>query len=93
VNVRYSNAEFVAILTEQVPDRGRHAMRYFGLMAPRTKAHTWAALFLSLKQKLRPVPYRLGWRYLLRKTFGIDPLIDSFGQEMHWIGRVSPVAA
>ena len=93
MNVRYSNDEFMAILAEQIPDRGRHAMRYFGLLAPRTKARTWAALFLLLKQKVRPLPRRLGWRYLLRKTFGIDPLLDSFGQEMHWVGRVSPVAA
>ena len=93
VNVRYSNDEFVAILKKQVHGRGRHAMRYFGLLAPRTKARTWAAVFLSLKQKQRPLPCRLGWRYLLHKTFGIDPLIDSFGQEMHWVARLSPVTS
>jgi hypothetical protein len=93
VNVRYSNDEFVAILKKQVHDRGRHAMRYFGLLAPRTKARTWAAVFLSLKQQQRPLPCRLGWRYLLHKTFGIDPLIDSFGQEMHWVARLNPVTS
>ena len=93
VNMRYSNDEFVAILKEQVPDRGRHAMRYFGLLAPRTKAHSWAAVFVLLKQMQRPLPRRLSWRFLRRKTFGIDPLVDSFGQIMHWVGRVSPVVA
>jgi hypothetical protein len=34
VRVRHSNEKLVAILKEQVPDRGRHAMRYFGLLAP-----------------------------------------------------------
>jgi hypothetical protein len=93
VKVRYSNDEFVAILKEQVPDRGRHAMRYFGLLAPRSKACTWAALFILLRQKQRPHPRRLSWRWLRRRTFGIDPLLDSFGQTMHWVGRLSPVAS
>ncbi len=91
--VRYSNERFVAILKEQVSDRGRHAMRYFGLLAPRSKACTWAALFVLLRQKRRPHPRRLSWRWLRRKTFGIDPLLDSFGQTMHWVGRLSPVAS
>jgi hypothetical protein len=93
VKVRYSNEEFVAILEEQVQDRGRHAMRYFGLLSPRTKGSTWAALFLLLKQKQRHRLRRSGWRYLLRKSFGIDPLLDGLGQEMRWIGRLGPVAS
>jgi len=91
--VRHSNEEFVAILKEQVPDRGRHAMRYFGLLAPRSKAGTWAAVFILLSQKRRPHPRRLSWRWLQRKTFGIDPLLDSFGQTMRWVGRLGPVAS
>lgn len=93
VRRRYSNDEFVAILKEQVPDRGRHGMRYFGLLSPRSKACAWAAVFVLLRQKQRPHPRRLRWRWLHRKTFGIDPLLDSFGQVMHWIGRRSPVAS
>jgi len=38
VSMRYSNEKFVYILKQQVPDRGRHNMRYFGLLAPRSKA-------------------------------------------------------
>lgn len=91
--VRHSNEEFVAILKEQVPDRGRHAMRYFGLLAPRSKASTWATVFVLLKQKQRPHPRQLSWRWLRRTTFGIDPLLDSFGQQMRWVGRLSPVAS
>jgi hypothetical protein len=90
VKVRYSNQELVAILREQVLNRGRHAMRYFGLLAPRSKACTWAAVFALLRQKQRPHPRGLRWRSLLRKTFGIDPLLDSLGETMHWVGRLSP---
>lgn len=46
----YSTQEFVAILAEHVPDRYRHGMRYFGLLAPRRKSRTSAALFALLRQ-------------------------------------------
>ena len=89
---RYSIEEFVAILAEHVPDRYRHGMHYFGLLAPRRKGQTSAALFALLGQERRPRPSRLSWANSLRKHFGVDPLIDSGGRSMHWIGRLSPVA-
>ena len=90
---RYKAEEFVDILMQHVPDRGRHAMRYFGLLAPRFKACTWAAVFLLLGQKQRPHPPRLSWRRLRYKTFGIDPLIDTVGNLMHRVGHLAPVKA
>lgn len=44
VSSECSPTEFVALLAEHVPDRYRHAVRYFGLLAPRSKART-AQLF------------------------------------------------
>jgi hypothetical protein len=93
VSMRFSNEKLIHILKQQVPDRGRHNMRYFGLLAPRAKARTWAAVFLLLKQKQRPHPPRLSWRWLRLKTFGTDPLQDSLGRPMHWVGRRAPVKA
>lgn len=90
VRVQYSNEHFLAILKEQVQDRGRHVMRYFGLLAPRSKAQTWVAVFLALGQKQRSHPRRSGWRWLLRRTFGIDPLRASDGTIMQWVRRLSP---
>ncbi len=87
VNKCYTNEEFVSLLMPHVPDRGRHAMRYFGLLSPRSKHRTWAALFVLLNQRKRPHPPRLSWRWLRRKTFGIDPLLDSSGQLMRRVGR------
>ena len=88
--VRFSNEEFLVILKEQVPNRGAHAIRYFGLLAPRTKACTWGAVFAVLGQKKRPHPPRIGWRWLRMKTFGTDPLVDSGGHVMHWVGWLAP---
>ena len=88
--VRFSNEEFLVVLKEQVPNRGANAMRYFGLLAPRTKACTWAAVFTLLGQKRRPYPSRLSWRWLHWKTFGTDPLVDTFGQVMRRVGWLAP---
>jgi len=87
----YSIEEFVATLAEHVPDRYRHAIRYFGLLAPASKGRTSAALFVLLGQKKRPRPPRLSWRSSLRKDFGVDPLVDRRGQSMHWVGRLRPM--
>ncbi len=53
---RYTNEGFVNILMQHVPDRGRHAMRYFGLLSPRSKARLWAAIFVLLNQHQRAQP-------------------------------------
>lgn len=91
VSKRYTNQEFVNILMQHVPDHGRHAMRYFGLLSPRSKALLWRSIFMLLDQQQRPHPCRMGWRWLRLKTFGTDPLLDHLGRPMHWIGRRSPV--
>ena len=54
VRKRYTNEEFVNILMQHVPDRGPHAMRYFGLASPRSKARLWAAIFVLLNQPQHP---------------------------------------
>ncbi len=90
VSAEYSPADFVALLAEHVPDRYRHAIRYFGLLSPRSKGRTATAIFLLLGQQRRPRPRRLGWAYSVRRDFGVDPLIDSSGQQMRWVGRVRP---
>jgi hypothetical protein len=76
---------FVRLLAAHVPDHYRHAIRYFGLLAPRVKGQRDAGLFHLLGQQRRPRPQRLSWRESVKKYFRVDPMIDSFGQEMHWV--------
>jgi len=90
VKNRYSNEEFVDTLKDHVPDRFRHGMRYFGLLSPRSKRRTFPALFALLGQKKRPRPRRRSWADSRYKHFGVDLLIDSFGQPMRWVGRLRP---
>ena len=84
-------AEFVAMLSPHVLDRYQHSMRYYGLLAPLTKKLTSAAVFALLGQHPRPKPPRQGWADSLKQHFGVDPLIDEFGDSMHWVGRRQPV--
>jgi len=88
---RCTPAEFVAMLSPHVLDRYQHSMRYFGLLAPRTKRLTSAAVFALLGQHPRPKPSRQRWADLLKRQFGADPLIDEFGKPMHWVGRRQPI--
>jgi hypothetical protein len=90
VKARHSIEEFVVALAEHIPDFYGHAIRYYGLWAPSSKGRISAALFAILKQQQRHRPRRLSWRESLRKYFGTDPLLDSKGQPMHWVGRMRP---
>jgi len=80
----------VAALAEQLPNRYQHAIRYFGLLAPSSNTRTSAAVFALLGQQKRPRPRRLSWPFLLRRDFGVDPLIDGHGQSMHWVRQQGP---
>ena len=90
VNISCTPEEFVTALAEHVPDRYRHGIRYFGLLAPRAKARTSAAVFALLGQPKRPRARRLSWAFSLRRDFGVDPLIDRHSQPMRWVGRLKP---
>ena len=91
VKTRYSLQDFVAALAEHIQDRYRHAIRYFGLLAPRARNGTSAAVFTLVGQVKRPRPKRLSWQASLHKYFSEDPLVDSHGQPMRWVGRLKPV--
>jgi Putative transposase len=92
VPTRRSLQTFVRLLALHAPDHYRHAIRYFGILAPCAKGQIYAALFLMLGQARRPRPERLSWRDSLLKYFGVDPLIDSLGQTMHWIRRENTIS-
>jgi hypothetical protein len=83
VEVRSTPAEFVAILAQHILDRYKHSMRYFGLLAPRTKRITSAGVFALLGQKQRPKPRRPLCYIEMKKRFNVDRLKDDFGNPMN----------
>jgi hypothetical protein len=79
--------QFVELLSHHVPDRYRHAIRRFGLLAPRAKNLAQAALLLVLGQTPRRRPSRLKWRESILRSAGTDPLLDSRGQLLRFVGQ------
>jgi len=93
VDVHCSAEEFIDYWSQHIPDRYQHAVRNFGLFAPRTVNGTSAALFLVLGQKRRPRPKPLPWAISIKRSFGWDPLLDSQGKQMTWVRRERPCLA
>ena len=92
VETTYTPAAFLATLADHIPDRYRHSIRYFGLLAPRVKGQTHEAVFALLGQPRRGKPRPLRWATSLQQSFGIDPLLDRDGQRMRWRGWLPPRA-
>jgi hypothetical protein len=90
--VTYTNQEFLALLMLHVADRYCNSMRYFGLLAPRSK-RLLSLVFDLLKQKQQPRPARLSWATSLYRTFGKNPLIGRDGSVLRRVGRIEPVPA
>lgn len=92
VKIKVSVAEFLVLLAQHVPDRYANGIRYFGLSSPAGKHQLSTSVFALLQQPQRPRPKRLSWEKLTERDFGFNPLIDSRGQRMRWIGRKSVAA-
>jgi hypothetical protein len=88
----YPTPAFLAALADHVPDRYRHNIRYFGVLAPRIKTHHLARVFALLNQRRRGKPRRRSWSASIEKTFGHNPLTDSAGHPMHWSRHVPPTS-
>ena len=92
VETTYTPAEFLTTLAHHIPDRYQHSIRYFGLLAPRVKGRTHDTVFALLGQKRPPKPGRLRWAASMKRSFGVDPLLDREGQRMCWARRLPPAA-
>lgn len=79
--------KFIKLLARHIPNRYQHAIRFYGLLSPRTKNKARAAMFLVLGQRVPARPQRLSWRASLIKHFGVDPLIDNNGEPMHLVHK------
>src|SRR5262245_52368393 len=87
VPIKYTNREFLALLIPHVADRYSNSMRYFGLLAPRSK-NLLPILFDLLKRRRQAKPARLPWAKLMQETFGKNPLIGRDGSLLRRVGRI-----
>jgi hypothetical protein len=93
ISVRYSFREFIEFWIQHLPGRYKHAMRYFGIFAPRAVSQTSAAIFALIGEPRRPKPKPLPWAASIKRDFGWDPLLDDAGNRLHWIRRLKPAVA
>jgi hypothetical protein len=93
VYVECSEEEFIDRWAQHIPERYRHAVRSFGLFAPRALRQTSAAIFVLLGQRRRTRPKRRLWADSIKRDFRRDPLLHSSGNRMKWVRQVPPTAS
>lgn len=90
VQVQCSLPQFIDRWAQHILDLYHHAVRTFGLFAPRALSQTSPAVFALLGQKPRPRPKRLPWATSIQRDFGWDPLLGANGNRMKRVRRVAP---
>jgi hypothetical protein len=85
--------EFVDRLSQHMPERYRHSVRYFGLFATRRWAQIAAAVFMILGTEQRPQPKRLPWALGVQQLGRRNLLLDSKGQPMKFVRHLAPAAS
>jgi hypothetical protein len=86
----FTPEEFIRAWMQHIPDRYEHAVRSFGLFAPRSTRKTRSALYASLGRTPARRPRRLSWNLSIKRDFGRDPLVDRNGNRMKWNRRLAP---
>lgn len=90
VEVQCSLEEFIDRWSQHIPEPCQHAVRSFGLFAPRSLGQTSAAIFVILRQDRKPPPKPRPWAESVKRDFGHDPLLDHTGKRMKWVRRLAP---
>jgi hypothetical protein len=90
VEVQYSPEDFIDAWAQHIPERHQHAIRSFGLFAPRAMRESARAVFITLGQKRRPRPTARPWAISIMHDFGWNPLLDRRGKRMKWVRRLAP---
>jgi hypothetical protein len=93
VVIRLTPKEFLATWAQHMPESYEHAVRTFGLFAPRSIGCSSAAVFAILGQSPKRRPRPLRWNLSIKRDFGWDPLLDRQGNRMTWSSRIAPQSA
>jgi len=92
VPIRHTLKEFINLWAQHIPKRYRHAVRYFGLFAPRAINRMFDRIFATIRSKRQPRPTPPLWSDSRKQMWGWDPLVDCTGQRMNWARRLAPQA-
>jgi hypothetical protein len=90
VIVRLTPKEFLAAWMVHIHERYEHAVRSFGMFAPRAIGNSSAAVLAILGQSPKRRPTPASWSESIKRDFGWDPLLDREGNRMIWARRIAP---
>jgi hypothetical protein len=90
VHVQCPVEAFIDRWAQHIPEPYQHAVRNFGLFAPRTLGQTSAATFVILRQEQRPRPKPRAWAESIQRDFGHDPRLDQTGKIMKLVRYLAP---
>ena len=93
VEEQCSLEKFIDRWSQHIPAHYQHAVRSFGLFAPRALGQTSAAIFVILRQERKPRPKPRRWAESIKRDFKHDPLLDHMGKKMKWVRRLAPTAS
>jgi hypothetical protein len=93
VIVSLTPKEFLIAWLDHIPERYEHAVRSFGMFAPRKIGDSSAAVSAILGQSPKRRPRPLSWSSSIKRDFGWDPLLDREGNRMTWARRIAPQSA
>jgi hypothetical protein len=93
VQIRCSLENLVDLWAQHILKHYKHAVRYFGLFAPRSVNRMFDRIFSSIGCKRQPRPAPPRWAESLKQMTGRDPLLDSTGQQMRWARHLKPQIA
>jgi putative transposase/transposase-like zinc-binding protein len=92
ITVQCTLEVFIDRWSRHIPKLYRHAVRHFGLFAPRRWPRVAPAVFTILSQKQRPRPKRLPWALAVQGFRG-NPLLDQNGQLMKFARHLPAFSA
>lgn len=93
VQIRCSLENLIDLWAQHILKPYKHAVRYFGLFAPRSVNRMFDRIFSSIGCKRQPRPTPPRWAESLKELSGRDPLLDSTGQRMKWVRQLAPQAS
>ena len=92
VQIRCSLENLIDLWAQHIPKRYKHAVRYFGLFAPRAVNQMIERIFDAIGYKRQPCPTPTRWAESIKEMTGRDPLLDPTGQRMLLVRRLAPQA-
>lgn len=90
IQIRCSLEKLIDLWAQHILKRYRHAVRYFGLFAPRAVNQMFDPIFSAIGYKRQPRPTPPRWAESLKGLLGRDPLLDSTGHRMALVRRHAP---